>query len=73
MPICNGPKSTEGIREYLKEVAPGLAQPYICCFTSVNNEENRSAAIKAGMNNYLIKPIFKAGIQQLLVQVSKHH
>ena len=34
MPICSGPKSTEAIRKYLREEAPGLAQPYICCLTS---------------------------------------
>ena len=72
MPICNGPKSTEAIRKYLGEKAPGLTQPYICCLTSFKGQQYNEAATKAGMDDYLIKPIFKAGIQNLLARVRKH-
>ena len=72
MPICSGPKSTKAIRKYLREKAPDLAQPYICCLTSFKNQHYNKAAARAGMDDYLIKPIFKTGIQQLLAQVRKH-
>ena len=72
MPICNGPKSTEAIRKYLQEKAPGLAQPYICCLTSDKDQQYSEAATQACMDDYLIKPIFKTGIQNLLAKVRKH-
>jgi CheY-like chemotaxis protein len=51
----------------LKETAPNLQHPFICCLTSYDEEELKKEALSAGMNSFAIKPIFKSGIQQLLI------
>ena len=66
MPIYNGIEATKIIRKFLKQNAPDLPQPYICCLTSYDDEALKKKAIRAGMNAFAIKPIFKKGIQQLL-------
>ena len=68
MPVYNGIQATLKIRTFLKETAPSLPKPYICCLTSYDEEELKKEALEAGMDAYTIKPIFKNGIQQLLMQ-----
>jgi len=68
MPILNGIEATKIIRQYLKDTAPNLPQPYICCLTSYNDKKLKNEALKANMNSFAVKPIFKSGIQQLLIQ-----
>ena len=58
MPICSGPLATIEIRKYLREKAPEMPQPYICCLTSYKNKQRELSATKAGMDTFLIKPIF---------------
>lgn len=69
MPICDGKASTVMIRKFLAEEAPAeLEQPFICCLTSYQQKAHLQSAIEAGMDGYLTKPIFKTGIQRLLVK-----
>ena len=68
MPVLNGIEATKIIRQYMKDTAPNLPQPFICCITSYNDANLKNEAIKARMNSFAVKPIFKSCIQKLLIQ-----
>ena len=67
MPICSGIEATIKIRRYFTENAdPDMPQPFICCITSYSRENQKMAALKSGMDGFMSKPIFKAGIERVL-------
>ena len=68
MPVCAGVEATKFIRKFLKEFAPELKQPFVCCLTSYNNNNFKIEAYEVGMDAFLTKPIFKSGIKRLLVK-----
>ena len=69
MPICNGIESTMKIRKFYAENAPaGYPQPFICCLTSYKFDSFKIEALKSGMDGFMTKPIFKAGVQRLLTK-----
>lgn len=74
MPICDGFKSAKLIRDFLKEKEQtGLSiaeQPYICFLTAQFQTVSQMKAELASVNcnQVLTKPIFKNGIQQLLLR-----
>ena len=72
MPICDGFKSSDMICDYLKEQADlGFSiekPPYICFLTAQCQKLAKRAASHESINSCLSKPIFKTGIQQLLVR-----
>ena len=62
MPVLNGIQATKIIRQYLNDNAPNLPQPYICCLTSYNDKKLKNKALKAKMNSFAVKPIFKRSL-----------
>lgn len=68
MPILNGAQTTQKIRQLLKNQAPDLQQPFVCCLTSYAERNYRLEAFNAGMDGFLNKPVFKAGLSRLLVK-----
>ena len=73
MPICNGIEATIEIRKILVESEYQIIkQPYICGISSTTEPNFQKAAIEAGMDSLLSKPIFKNAMQNLLTKVSLH-
>lgn len=68
MPVCGGSEATKSIRKFLKDFAPELKQPFVCCLTSYNAYNFKVEAFNVGMDAFLTKPIFKSGIQRLLTK-----
>ena len=68
MPICRGPEATRSIRKFLKDSAPELKLPFICCLTSYNTYNCKLEAYHAGTDAFLTKPIFKQGIQRMMTK-----
>ena len=68
MPVCAGVEATRYIRKFISEFAPELKQPFVCCLTSYNNLSYKIEAHNVGMDAYLTKPIFKSGINRLLIK-----
>ena len=74
MPICNGLEAAKSIRKYLKKVRAGildsstLVQPYICLLTSNGTIACQERALISGIDCVITKPIFKVGIQKLLIK-----
>ena len=75
MPICNGLQATQSIRKYLQKVRAGcihdstsLVNPYICLLTSNRTSACQEQAVGFGVDCVITKPIFKAGIQRLLIK-----
>ena len=62
MPVCGGAEATKSIRNFLKDFAPELKQPFVCCLTSYNAYNFKVEAFNVGMDAFLTKPIFKSGI-----------
>ena len=68
MPVFDGMETTAGIKSFLKEEAPNMQSPYICCLTSYREYPHKDKAFTAGVDAFMTKPIFKAAIQSLLVK-----
>ena len=59
MPRCDGPNTTEKIRQLLTENVCEEDSPYICFLTAYSNKENQMRAIESGGDSFLVKPVFK--------------
>ena len=72
MPQLNGLEATEAIKKFLKEscklVGIKTIKPYICMLTSNNSSKIKHFAMLEGINEVITKPIFKAGIRNLLMK-----
>ena len=68
MPLCNGLKATVMIRRFLAEQAITMKQPYIVCLSCYTADGTRKKAIEAGMDYFQVKPIFKSGLQTVLMK-----
>ena len=75
LPIIDGFEASIAIRSIVEEGieeagqvggTATLAQPYICLLTSNCSNDVKKKARQIGLNEVLIKPIFKLGIQKLL-------
>ena len=64
MPECNGIEATKEIRSFL--TSAGDKQPYICCLTAYSDQKFKDAAMEAGMDNLLVKPIFYESMKDIL-------
>ena len=64
MPDFDGPKCTQMIREFASE--RGLQQPVIVCITAYAEATFRAAALAAGMDDVLVKPVFKKRMLRVL-------
>ena len=70
MPIYTGCQATVMIKEYLSENSPELPHPYIVCLTSFTGNSFEKEAKEAGMDFFQAKPIFRSGIQRLLINAN---
>ena len=59
MPECDGPTSTKLINEKLEEAQTTDQRPYICLLTAYNAKNFHQLGLDAGMDSYLVKPVFK--------------
>ena len=67
MPVLKGNDASIKIRNFLKEEAPDQPQPYIVCLTNFyENLLKKIPNAKYGIDEVVHKPIFKAGIYNLL-------
>ena len=66
MPRLNGDEASLIIRDQLDKSQ--IVQPFICCVTSYQERGYRVKALEAGMDGFLTKPIFKTGMQRLLLK-----
>ena len=71
MPVCDGFKSVKMIQKYFKDRdKEGFSldvEPFICFLTSHHQTVIKKASKMKGVNCTLQKPIFKSGIQSLLL------
>ena len=59
MPECDGPSATVAIREILTKHGIARAeQPFIACLSAYSDKAFKDAALAAGMDCFLTKPIF---------------
>ena len=65
MPICNGKESTKAIRQFLSDKP--LEKPYICMLSSVSKAIAQKYDACDEIESYETKPIFKQGVQNLLI------
>lgn len=70
MPNCNGYQAAKKITDYLQEnAAQDSVPPYICLLTSLTiKDEIKRTAAKNGIQMCIQKPIFKLGVQKLLIK-----
>jgi len=66
MPECDGPSATKRIRSFIKERIIEMGKrprkrekPFICCLSAYIQENFKQEARKAGMNDYISKPLYK--------------
>ena len=64
MPILNGLKATEYIISFLGD---RVKLPYLVLLTNGDTEKFGQKMLKSGFNRVLKKPIFKMGVQKLLI------
>lgn len=57
MPDMDGPQVCREIRNMVESSNGTSTQPYICCCTAYTDQEYVEVAFKAGMNDFLTKPI----------------
>ncbi|KAI2616889.1 hypothetical protein GGR54DRAFT_609253 [Hypoxylon sp. NC1633] len=67
MPVIDGLEATRRIREFEQERAQELKPSTIIAITGVGNEDTRVEAMKAGMSQFLTKPVKFKTLQQLLL------
>ena len=70
MPVIDGPTGSRMIRDLLSEA--GIAeedQTFICCVTAYSETKFIQIAKAAGMDTYLVKPVFKDDMHKLLIKV----
>ena len=69
MPVMDGFQATRAIRD----PANGVRNPHVCIVAVTANASNdyRSQCLEAGMNDYLVKPLQLAALQQVLEQLSR--
>lgn len=67
MPVMDGLEATRQIREFEKERAPVMVPSTIIAITGVGNEATRMEAMKAGMSQFLTKPVKFKALQKLLL------
>ena len=48
------------------EVKMVAKMPYICCVTAYQEKKYADEVMKAGMDDFMVKPIFKAQIHEIL-------
>lgn len=68
MPEMDGPTAVREILRLYRE-SPFVTEnqvPYICCCTAYNDKKFKKAALDAGMNHLLTKPISMQYIEQIL-------
>ena len=68
----NGLQATKRIRAFVADLvdqspAQSCIRPYICLLTQNNTEQCKKKALDYGCDEVIVKPIFKAGVQRLLV------
>ncbi|KAJ5999913.1 hypothetical protein N7481_000322 [Penicillium waksmanii] len=64
MPVMDGLVATRKIREY--EKSNGFNSACIMAVTAVASNETREAAFKAGVNDFLVKPLSLARLRELM-------
>lgn len=67
MPVMDGLEATRQIREFEQENAPNAPPSTIIAITGVGNEATREKAMKAGMSQFLTKPVRFKALQKLLL------
>ena len=69
MPVCDGPKATRKIRAFLtKKGYSSQDQPIICFVTAYQEDQKQKAAQEAGVDLYLVKPVFKNHLHKVLIK-----
>ena len=68
MPDLDGTQCTKIVRKFAADRS--LQQPFICCMTAYTETQFKDVALRAGMNSYLVKPVFRQQLQGLLRQIS---
>ena len=46
-------------------------QPYICCLTAYQDQSYRDKAFKAGMSDFISKPITAVQLKTLLINIER--
>lgn len=64
MPVMDGLVATRKIREY--EMINGFNPACIMAVTAVASNETREAALKAGVDDFLVKPLSLARLRELM-------
>lgn len=63
MPLMDGPDFAVLARQLISK--ENIAQPYICCCTSYDSSAFYDKAFEAGMDKYMKKPLWYAGIRDI--------
>ena len=70
LPELDGFKATEQIFEFLRSKFSEKDLPYICLLTQNNRHSCVQRALEMGFSKVLSKPIFKSGVQSLLIDAA---
>ena len=69
MPVCDGPTSCKLIIELLDTAGIKREdQPIICCISAYTEKHYSDVVKAAGMETFLIKPVFKDQLHKLLIK-----
>ncbi|MDX2109337.1 MAG: response regulator [Verrucomicrobiota bacterium] len=69
MPVLDGLAATKVIRDY-ERMNPGYGKAHIIALTASATEDVRTAAMAAGMNDYLTKPIKASNLHKMLTYIA---
>ena len=69
MPELGGVEAGMKIKKFMNKVLPKKDQSVICCITAYSGKKYEQQSRVAGMDFFLSKPIYKSGMQKLLIRV----
>ena len=68
MPLLTGPQATRKIRGMLKQKGYSCDEVLICAVTEYSEISKQREAEEAGMNSFLVKPVFKSHMHRVLIE-----
>ena len=67
MPDKDGPQTAISISDFCTEHE--IQKPYICCVTAYSEAHFKRNALASGMDNYMVKPVLRTQLEELVTLV----
>ena len=68
MPLLTGPQATRKIRSMLEQKGYSREEVFICVVTAYSEKSKQRVAEEAGMNSFMVKPVFKPHMHRVLIK-----